>query len=58
MKSLRTQVAQVQEKDAQIAALERRLGQMEKRLEQVSEQVEQSKATPIPAANVHGQGGM
>jgi len=50
--------AQVKEKDGQIAELRRELGELKATVQKVSEQVEQSKAAPIPTANVHAQGGL
>jgi hypothetical protein len=49
---------QVKEKDAQIAELRRELGELKATVQKVSEQMEESKAAPIPAANVHETGGM
>jgi hypothetical protein len=45
-------------KDNNVAVLERRLADLETRLQKVSEQVEQSKAAPMPAANIRNSGGM
>jgi trimeric autotransporter adhesin len=48
----------VKEKDGQIEQLHREMGELKMQMQKISEQVEQSKAAPIPAANVHEQGGM
>ena len=49
---------ELQAKQSEIDDLKRSLADLEAKIQKVSEQVEQSKAAPIPAANVHGAGGM
>ena len=65
VEAIKEQQQQIHSKDAQIdellqksAALEKQLTALAAKVQQVSEQVEQSKAAPIPAANVREQGGM
>jgi hypothetical protein len=55
---LKKQRTELQAKQSEIDGLTRRLATLEATVQKVSEQLEQSKAAPIPAANVRNHGGL
>jgi hypothetical protein len=57
-KKLEQQRAELQAKQSEIDGLMRRLAALEATVQKVSDRLDESKAAPIPAANVRNQGGM